>query len=111
MLMVVIRVSAIPEKRREFLQTLRLLADETRRSAGCLSHEWYQSAEQPDVMILLEQWESREHLRRHQRSESFRVFAGAVRTLAEGFEMQTFNVRNVSGGPRLCPGNDGHIAV
>ncbi len=111
MILLLIKIHSIPEKRTELLQTLRLLEEGTRGSPGCLGHEWYQSAEQPDVLVLFEQWETREHLRRHHRSEIFRVFAGAVRTLTDRLEAKSYSVRKAASGPPLCPGDGGLKAV
>lgn len=98
MTMVLMKVSALPGKTKEFVQTVRLLANSTRASTGCLSHDWYQSAEDARSFVLIETWENLRVLRRHQGSYPFKVLAGAVRTLAERFDIQFFTVPNTSAG-------------
>jgi|GEM_PF-3279571 len=81
MLLFVLRVWIHSEKREEFLQTIRLLGNGMANPKGCLSHDWYQSMEDPNRFILFERWADGVAMKQHHRSEQFRVLLGAVRTL------------------------------
>jgi quinol monooxygenase YgiN len=86
------KISAVPEKRRELLQTIRLLSPGTLNRAGCLNHEWYEDLEQSNTFLLIEQWSSRKSLQRYHRSEHFRVLLGAAHTLGKLHGAQCFSL-------------------
>lgn len=60
------------------LQGLRGIAEPTRVRAGCRRFEVYQAAEDPNALMLVEEWESREAMNAHIRSRDFRVVLSVI---------------------------------
>ncbi len=54
--------TAKPGKRQDYLQALTDsgILKKVREENGCLCYDFYQSAEQEDTLLLLEQWENAE---------------------------------------------------
>jgi quinol monooxygenase YgiN len=101
------KISAVPEKREEFLQTIRLLSPETRTHSGCMSHDWYEDLEESNTFVLLEQWSSMKTLKRYHRSEHFRVLLGAAHTLGRLLGTHCFSLSKLETRPSAHPGDQG----
>ena len=61
------------EKRKDFLDSARLLIEPTKIQPGCTSCRLYQDLNDPDAVFLVEEWESREELDRYFKSDQFRI--------------------------------------
>ena len=83
----IIRMKALAEKRKELSQTIALLIRSIRAEKGCLRCDFYQSMEDENELCILEEWDTREDLNRHLKSEGFRVLRGAMNLLQEPYEM------------------------
>ena len=79
-------VTPDPDKREELLQTLRSLAKEIRGEPGCLVCSVCLE-EISAFFIVVSGWASDADLRRHLRSEYFRVLSGASRLLGASAEV------------------------
>jgi quinol monooxygenase YgiN len=71
MLKVVAKNYADPKRIDEILSLCRELVETTRRERGCISYGVYRDAEHPELLTMIEEWESREDLDAHLRSEHF----------------------------------------
>jgi quinol monooxygenase YgiN len=80
MIIVRIKMNALPEKQKEVMQTLLSMIDTAGHEKGCLSYEGFCDLEDNYLFSLIEEWASREDLDRHIRSERFSVLLG-VRSL------------------------------
>ncbi|MEJ2658966.1 MAG: antibiotic biosynthesis monooxygenase [Desulfobacterales bacterium] len=94
MVIVELMMRALPGKRIEILQTLMSRIDAIRQGKGCLSYNIYQSIEDENVFCLIKNWESREDLENHMRSDSFKVLLG-LKFLLEN-ERQEIQVHTIS---------------
>jgi quinol monooxygenase YgiN len=99
-----IKVSVLPEKRKELVQTIRSMMGGIRKEKGCLSHTWYRNIEDDNALILLEEWQTREDLERYLHSYGFRILLGAIRILGDSLEMRSNDSRKdeaieLAGGP------------
>lgn len=67
MYMIYVKFTCLPSKRAAFLQKVREtgVLDAIRREDGCLMYDYYLSEEDPDELLLLEQWETEAHQRIH----------------------------------------------
>ena len=83
MIIVRIKMNALPEKQKEVMQTLLSMIDRAGQEEGCLSYEGFCDLEDDYVFSLIEEWATREDLNRHIRSEGFSVLLGAKSLLAE----------------------------
>jgi quinol monooxygenase YgiN len=87
MILVLIRMKVLSEKRLELSQTITLLTTSIRTEKGCRRCDFCQSMEDENELWLLEKWDTQENLKNHLKSERFRVFRGAMNLLKEPYEM------------------------
>jgi len=71
-------------RHRELGDALGTVIDPTRREAGCLSCNLYQSVENPDLWLVFEDWRSQEYLEAHLKTSHMKAFLRAVPRLVEG---------------------------
>jgi quinol monooxygenase YgiN len=87
MIQVIIRMKVLSEKRMELSQTIASLSGSIRTEKGCNRCDFCQSIEDENRFFLLEEWNTRENLNIHLKSEHFRVLRGAMNLLKEPHEM------------------------
>ena len=87
MVLVIIRMSVLSEKRMELSQTIASLIVSIRTEKGCQRCNFCQSTEDENKLWLLEEWDTQENLRSHLKSGRFRVLRGAINLLQEPYEM------------------------
>ena len=62
-----VKYECLPQKREAFVQKVKdtgIMAA-IRAENGCVRYEYYLSEEDPDVLLLIEQWESKNHQQIH----------------------------------------------
>jgi quinol monooxygenase YgiN len=95
-----IRMMVGPEKRMELAQAITSLVCSIRAEKGCRCCNFYQSVEDENELYFLGEWDSREGLVGHLRSEGFKVLLGAMHLLRKPHEMSLYEVIT-------CPGKGG----
>ena len=97
--MVVVRLTmkALPEKRKELVQTLLGMIEPSRRVKGCISHHVYQNLENDNRFILVEEWQSKEDLDVRLQSDQFSALLGAMNLLSEAADIQFSTVFSTAG--------------
>jgi quinol monooxygenase YgiN len=75
------------EKHLELSQTIDSLIGSIRAEKGCQRCDFFQSMEDANELALLEEWDTQENLKRHLKSERFKVLRGAMNLLKEPYEM------------------------
>lgn len=68
----VISINAAPGKGDELLKAMQARCELSRKDAGCLQFEVFQSAEDPDRLALLELWEDQAALDAHAKLQAQR---------------------------------------
>jgi len=68
-----------PGKREAFVKKVNSegIADEIRKENGCILYDYYFSEKNPDEILLIEKWESKEHQQAHLKTphmEKLRTF-------------------------------------
>lgn len=91
MIVTTIRLDTTPENRKEILQTLRSLSSPIQNERGCRSCRIYREVGNDGAMLVLQEWESRQHWDEHLRSEEFAIMIGAM-SLVEKPETVEFQV-------------------
>jgi len=86
MILLIIRMKVLSEKRMEFSQTIALLSGSIRMEKGCQRCDFCQSIEDENRLLLVEEWDTQENLITHLKSEHFRVLRGAMNLLQEPYE-------------------------
>jgi quinol monooxygenase YgiN len=97
MILVIIRMKVLAEKRWELSQTIVSLIESLKTEKGCLRFDFSQSMEDENELCILEEWDTRENFNNHLKSERFRVLRGAMNLLREPYEMV---VHTVAAGKR-----------
>lgn len=97
MIIVKIMMNALPEKRKEVLQTLLSMTAAIRQEKGCRSCQGFQDIEDECVFRLGGEWETLEDLENHIRSDRFGVLLGSKILLNENQEIQIHTVSHTDG--------------
>ena len=97
MIIVRIAMEALIEKRTEMMQTLLSMIEPAAKEKGCLRYEVFCDLEDHHMFSLIEEWETREDLDRHIRSERFSVLLGTKSLLGKPLEMQIHTVSHSEG--------------
>ena len=87
MILIIIRMKVLSEKRLELSQTIALLIASIRTEKGCLRCDFCRSMEDEDELFLFEEWDTQENLISHLKSGRFRVLRGAMNLLREPYQM------------------------
>src|SRR5262245_46188681 len=91
MIVTTIRMLTTPENRKELMQTFRLLSDPSKCVSGCKSCRIYREVGNEEAVIFIQEWDDRNQLDRHLRSNEFAVIVGAM-SLLEQPDMVEFQV-------------------
>jgi len=83
MVVVIMKMRALPEKCLELKQTLQALIEPTRNEKGCLGYDVFEDIENKNNFCLVERWRSGKDKDDHQRTEQFAVLMG-TRSLLDG---------------------------
>ena len=97
MILVIIRMKVLSEKRIELSQTLASLSGSIRIEKGCQRCDFCQSIEDENRLFILEEWDTQENLKSHLNSGRFRVLRGAMNLLKEPYEMVFHNAFHPEG--------------
>jgi len=76
MILLIIRMKVLSEKRMELSQTIASLIVSIRTEKGCERCDFCQSMEDENELCLLGEWDTRNNLKDHLESESFSVLRG-----------------------------------
>ena len=97
MIIVRITMKALMEKRTEMMQTFLSMIEPVGKEKGCLSYDIFCDLEDNQVFSLIEEWETREDLDRHIRSERFSALLGTKSLLAKPLEINIHTVSHSQG--------------
>ena len=92
MILVIIRMKVLGEKRKELSQTITSLIGSLRTEKGCRSCDFCRNVEDKNELYILEEWDTRENLNSHLKSERFKVLRGAMNLLQDPYEMMVYSV-------------------
>ena len=70
-----VRLKFAVEERAEIAETLRLLADASRKEPGCVSYIPHQVEDDPDTIVIYEQYRDAKALAAHRATEHFQKLA------------------------------------
>jgi len=97
MILVIIRMNVLSEKRMELSQAIASLSGSIGMEKGCQRCDFCQSIEDENRLFLLEEWDMQENLMHHLESEHFKVLRGAMNLLKEPQEMMFYTVFHPTG--------------
>ncbi|MGZ3570219.1 MAG: putative quinol monooxygenase [Thermodesulfobacteriota bacterium] len=87
MILVIIRMKVLSEKRMELSQAIGSLIGSIRTEKGCRRCHFCQSVEDENKLFLLGEWDTQENLKSYLKSGRFRILRGAMNLLKEPYEM------------------------
>jgi quinol monooxygenase YgiN len=71
----IVRLKFAPEDRAEIAESLRQLATASRKEPGCVTYVPHQLEDDPDTVLIYEQYKDAAALAAHRESEHFKVHA------------------------------------
>ena len=83
MIKVVAKSFAKPDKLDKILKLSAEMVEKTVKEEGCIKYELFQDIKAPEVLVIIEEWESEEALSRHMASEHFRRIVPQLNELRE----------------------------
>lgn len=92
-----IKMNVIPEKRSEFLQTLRLMTKQILKEKGCMSCYFYQDVENENIFSLIGSWKTQEELDSHLKSDIFGALIGTKSLLLNHPEINIKAISYIAG--------------
>lgn len=75
------RITVQPEKRTEFVQTVRRLLEPIKNVKGCRDFTFYLDAADENSTLLVSEWETEADLKNYLGSNDFAVLRGAITVL------------------------------
>ena len=75
MISFIVRLKFAPEDRAEVAETLRVLAEASRQEPGCVSYIPHHVEDDPDTVLIYEQYRDAKALAAHRESEHFKKHA------------------------------------
>lgn len=90
-------MNVFPEKQKEVLQTLLSIVVPYRKEKGCLGYGIYNDIEDENAFIMISEWESRQLLDQHMRSDRFGVLLGTKSLLIEPMKINIFTISDTEG--------------
>ena len=97
MILLRITMNALPEKQKEVVQTLISILSSMEKEKGCASYSLLSDMMDKNRFYLFEEWESREMLNRHFKSNIFGVLLGARSLLCQPHGIKIYTVRQGEG--------------
>ena len=97
MIIAKIIMNALPEKRKEIFQTLLSMIEAIRQEKGCRSCQVFRDIEDENVFNLVQEWETREDMEHHMRSDRFGVLLGTNILLKEQQNIQIHTISHSEG--------------
>jgi len=83
MIKVVAKSFAKPDKLDKILELSAEMVEKTVKEEGCIKYELFQDIKAPEVLVIIEEWESEEALSRHMASEHFTRIVPQLNELRE----------------------------
>jgi quinol monooxygenase YgiN len=97
MMVLTLRMQVRAGDRAELLQVVRRMLEPTRVEQGCLGFHFYQDLEDRNAFVFLEEWESRDDLESHMRTESFRELLAVMDLLIKPPRLSIHTVSHTAG--------------
>ena len=77
-LRIVASMLVAPGKRDALLPEMKKLVDDTRAEVGCIRYDLFQGDDNPDVLVFIEEWETRPLWEAHMKGEAIRAFNARI---------------------------------
>lgn len=88
MIVAILRMSVSSEKRDDAIRTLRLIMGPTQALLSCISCRLYQDVDDENLISFVQEWDSREALETHIRSNDYRKVLAVMELASEPPEIK-----------------------
>ena len=78
MILVTAKITSKSGDRNKIISKSKDLIESSRLESGCINYDLYESIEDVDVLLVLEQWKDKEALELHLQTEHFKAFGAAI---------------------------------
>ena len=92
-----LKVNVPFERQKSAVQTVRSILGWTSAQPGCISMAFYQDTNNPDAMMLIEEWENWDSLEIHIRSDAYRNILELMELSSEPPEVKFHSVSESKG--------------
>jgi quinol monooxygenase YgiN len=92
-----IKIVIKPYKTDEFVISMRSFSRKIRKEKGCLGYSVYRDSEKENTYSVVGEWQTRQAMEKHFRTQTFEVLIGAASVLGETFEMNIGEVLKTGG--------------
>lgn len=97
MMIVTLRLPLAAERKKDAIDILQSVIGPTEVMAGCLWCAMYASCDDENELLLVEEWESRDDLERHLRSDEFRHVLAVMDLAAKPPQLTFHSVAQTNG--------------
>ena len=97
MIITTLRFKVPGKRRKDFLDSAKLITGPTKVQPGCMSCGFFQDLNDPDVVLLVEEWESRESLNHHIKSDTYRIVLSLMELSEQPPEVKLISVSSTEG--------------
>ena len=97
MITVTLRIKVSHNRRKDIVNSAKLILGPTSIQSGCISCRLYQDLDEPDAVFLAEEWESRAKLDRHFDSEQCRIILSLMEASDQFPEFKINTVSKMEG--------------
>ena len=97
MIVVRITMNVLPEKQKEVVQTLLSMMGPMEKEKGCLSYSLLCDMKDHNLLSVLEEWQNRENLDHHLKSDMFGVLLGTKSLLCRPHSIQIYTIQQAEG--------------
>lgn len=95
MVTVVAKFTLKEGKNEEFKEVAKELVHKSRQDRGCIAYSLNHDINEENVLSFIEQWESKESIIEHQKTEHFRILFAKLKKLQENNEEIEINMYEV----------------
>ena len=97
--MIVVRIimNVLPEKQKELVQTLLSMMGPMEKEPGCLSYALLCDLSDKNLLCVLEEWENRDKLEHHLKSDIFGVLLGTKGLLRQPHGIYIYTIQRSEG--------------
>ena len=86
-----IRMNVMPNKCKEFSQTVQALSNASRSEPGCHQCHFYKDVENDNAFLLHQEWKTEQDLNNHLLSDNFGILLGGMNLLSAPPEIKFNN--------------------
>ena len=97
MQVVTLRIKVPQNQRKIFLDTAKMVVGPTKVQPGCISCRFYQDLNDPDAVILMEEWKTRRQLNHRLNSPEYRIVLSLIEMSKKTPEFKVSTISKTEG--------------